>query len=244
VSVSTVAKVRAFAGGGLTVWTSSSTPQTISARRIHTEMNEVPAAVVISGSSTTASSPELAVDPQGQSAIAVWQQVDPFAHNIYAAHIVKGGTFGAPIRISDGASNAAHAAVSMDARGNALAVWDQSEPEGSSIRASRFDRVAGAWNTPVTISDTASHDLAQNPLVTVERGGNALVLYQEARSDGTAIAAVTARYLAGQGFVPAQRRALSPMGAKVVTIGLGSDDLGHAFAAWNADSAVWVSRFQ
>lgn len=236
-----VHKIKRFGTGELAIWTSSAAPQTISARVVHAD--HVAPAATISGGTSTATSPDLAVEPEGQAAMAVWQQVDAFAQNVYAAYMVIGGNFSSPILVSDGTSNAGHAAVSMDERGNALVVWDQVEPVGSSIRARRFDRATGTWSSPVTVSDTASQDLARNPLVTVERGGNALVLYQEGHADGTA-AAVAARYLAGEGFVAAERRALSPEAAKVESIALGSDDLGRAFAAWNAESAVWVSRFE
>ena len=86
--------------------------------------------------------PQIAFDANG-NALAVWQQYiqgQDKARNIAASRFSAAGTWGTPALIeTDDAGDASTPQIAVDANGNALAVWQQSDGTRNNIVANRFE---------------------------------------------------------------------------------------------------------
>lgn len=118
------------AGNAIVVWAhwdDSTSTQNIMAKR-YEDAGGWQAAEAIDEGTGDASTPHVAVDPAG-NAMAVWQQRDdtiPYTHDIWASHYdAATGQWAEPelVETRDGPASAPR--VSLDADGNALAVWRQ-----------------------------------------------------------------------------------------------------------------------
>ena len=81
---------------------------------------------------------------------------------------------------TDNTDNAENPQISIDANGNALAVWQQSDDTGKNIWSNRYTAGSG-WGTAEVI-ETETHD-AETPQISVDADGNALAVWKQ--SDGT-----------------------------------------------------------
>jgi hypothetical protein len=85
-----------------------------------------------------AASPSIALEPSG-SAVAVWSHAAART-DIWANRYVPGSGWGTAVRIdTDDTGDAAAPSVAVDARGNAQAVWQQSDGTRINVLGSRFD---------------------------------------------------------------------------------------------------------
>src|SRR5690606_34914802 len=99
-----------------------------------------------------ARNPQVAVDSAG-NAIAVWQQSDGTRDSIWANRYVVGtGWETATLIETDDTGAAESPQVAVDATGNAIAVWQQSDGSSSYIWASRYDIEEG-WGTATLVDD-------------------------------------------------------------------------------------------
>ena len=73
-----------------------------------------------------ASYPQVAIDASG-NAIAVWGQVDSAVQSIWANRLAADAGWGVPQLIESGARDAYFPEIAIDANGNAIAVWKQSD---------------------------------------------------------------------------------------------------------------------
>jgi hypothetical protein len=84
----------------------------------------------------------IAFDPSG-NAFTVWQQSDGTRDNIWATRFTSGtgagSGWGTPFLLETNNANASSVNIALDASGNALAVWQQSDATRISIWAARFD---------------------------------------------------------------------------------------------------------
>jgi hypothetical protein len=129
---------------------------------------------------------DLAMDPSG-NATAVWtvvQQVDG-QENVAATRYTPGMGWGAPelIEISD-AGSAIFARVAMDAEGNAVVVWNQSNGVRMDIWVNRYTpaggwRVVDAERISIQVEDTEN---ARRPQVAMDDDGNGIAVWYQ--SDG------------------------------------------------------------
>ena len=141
------------------------------------------AAQVGNGGDTTAFRPKVAFDVNG-NAFAVWHQFD-FAvnhFNILASHYTANAGWDSPVALqSAGVQESVEPQIGVDAQGNALAVWTQSDGIRSRIVSSRF--IAGVgWTTsrPVDLgAGSATTGDALDPQIALDARGNALVLWRQ-----------------------------------------------------------------
>jgi hypothetical protein len=83
--------------------------------------------------------PQVALDPNG-NAIAVWRQDDGTRANIWFNRFAPTAGWGAAELIeTDNSDNASEPQVALDRRGNAIAVWTQSDGTRPNIYANRFE---------------------------------------------------------------------------------------------------------
>ena len=82
--------------------------------------------------------PQVAVNPQG-NAMVVWQQSDGVRESIWANRLTSGvwGT-AQPIELDD-AGDAENPQVGIDAQGNSVAVWQQSDGVRTNIWSNRYE---------------------------------------------------------------------------------------------------------
>ncbi len=90
------------------------------------------------------------------------------------------GGWGPAGYIENAAGGALYPAVAIDAGGNAIAVWYQSDGTRNNIWANRYTP-SGGWGTAVLI-ETDNAGPAQNPAVAMDGSGNAVAVWEQ--SDG------------------------------------------------------------
>ncbi|MGQ0797436.1 MAG: hypothetical protein ACT4OI_06210, partial [Methanobacteriota archaeon] len=190
-------------------------------------------ATYIEASGGEAIEPRVAMDAAG-GAIAVWRQLSGSARSVFANRFVPGAGWGSPQLLeTDDTGDAAGPRIAMDAAGNAVAVWSQSDGTTTNVWANRY--VAGTgWGSPVVL-ETAS-GFAAGPLASVDADGNAFATWVQ--FDGTVMHLYAARYRVALGWdAPVLLETDNQGGASVG--GLAADAAGHAVAVWpQTDGAV------
>jgi hypothetical protein len=129
------------------------------------------------GQSATAS--QLAVDPSGD-VVAVWQRSNGIDTLVEGAVRLAGGTWQAPVGLSQPGENAESPQVAIDSQGDATAVWRRSNGTNEIIEGSTRP-AGGAWRAPVALS--LAGDDADSPDVAVDPQGNAVAVWR--RFDGS-----------------------------------------------------------
>jgi hypothetical protein len=168
--------------------------------------------VDISDPGFPASSPQLAIDPTG-NALAVWTRFDGTNGRIQTSYRPAGGSFQAPVTISDAGGDSTEPAVSMDSTGRAVIAW--SRFDGANNRLQATTRTAGAGGTigaVQTLSDPGQSvfdiQVAAGPNV----DNNGVVVW--GRSDGTNLRVQSSRRRDVTGFYA------RPKGATPVLVSL------------------------
>ena len=191
----------------------------------------------------TADGPKVAIDANG-NALAVWWQSDGTRSNILSNRYVAGVGWGtAELIETDNAGNALIPQVTIDANGNALAVWYQSDGAIKNIWSNKY--VAGVgWGTAELIeTDNAGNALI--PQVVFDATGNALAVWMQ--SDGTRNNIWSNRYVAGVGWGTAELIETDNAG-NASNPQVAFDTNGNALAVWSqfngSLSNVWSNRFE
>jgi len=131
----------------------------------------------ISAVGQSAFEPRIATDPNG-NAVAVWTRSDGTNLRIQGAYRPAGGSFGAVQTLSAAGSSASQPRVSMDALGNAVAIWARTDPSVSKDRIQVALRPAGtgsSFGTPETLSTSQLNSF--QPRVAAEPNGNAVAVW-------------------------------------------------------------------
>jgi hypothetical protein len=131
-----------------------------------------------------------------------------------------------PVDISAGSGEAATAQVAVDPRGNAVALWEQSE--GNDIIVQGAVRPAGeSWQAPVNLS--APGQDAGDPQVAVDAQGNAVAVWTRRDNAANAIVQGAVRAAGGSWQAPVN---LSAAGHTAVSPQVAVDPQGNAVAVW------------
>ncbi len=127
--------------------------------------------------------PQIAMDKEG-NATAVWKQFDGTQHNIYANRYSMISGWGTPKLIefdNSGISEFPH--IAMDAQGNAIAVWSQSNGTIKQIWANRYT-VGFGWGEPELLGNGSMNIIEEpNPKIALNDSGKACVVWDQ--FDGT-----------------------------------------------------------
>lgn len=188
-----------------------------------------------------ATNPQVAVDAAG-NAVAVWQQSDGVRDNIWANRYTAGGGWGtAELIESNNAGAAGDPRVAVDAAGNALAVWQQSDGLRDNIWFNRYT-AGGGWGTAALIeSDNAG--AATNARIAVDTAGNALAVWQQ--SDGTRNNIWANRYTTSGGWGNAEL--IEAIAGEAADPRVAVDGAGNALAVWQQSDGVrnniWANRY-
>ncbi len=185
---------------------------------------------------------QVAVDISG-SATAVWQQFDGTRRNVWANRYVVGTGWGTAALIeSDNAGPAVEPELAVDAAGNAVAVWQQSDGTRYNLIANRYV-VGVGWGTAAAIETDNSGD-AKFAEISVDARGNAVVCWSQ--NDGSRDNAWANRYLVGAGWGTAAM-VETDNGGVTSNVQVAVDASGNAVAVWSSNDAtrdnIWANRF-
>jgi len=184
---------------------------------------------------------DIAIDKYG-NALAVWYQFDGTRNNIMANRYTSGSGWGlAAVPIETGAFDASSPKIAIDANGNALTVWSQSDGTRTNILANRYTFGSG-WGID-TLIETDNAGGARYPQVAFDASGNAVAVWQQ--FDGARDNIWSNRYTAGTGWGAA---ALIETGAgDAGSPQIAVDSNGNALSVWQqADStyySIWSNRY-
>lgn len=190
----------------------------------------------------TAQLPRVAMDSNG-NAIAVWYQFDGNRYNVWANRYAVGTGWGSATLIeTDNTGNAGSHSIAMDANGNAIAVWAQSDGTRYSVWANRY--VAGSgWGTAALLETDNAGDADPGPVV-MDANGNAMVAWSQ--SDGTRTNVWANRYVAGTGWGTATLIETDNAGdVSIPSIAMNAG--GNAVAVWHQSDGtrtnIWANRY-
>ena len=186
--------------------------------------------------------PQVAVDANG-NAVAVWYQSDGSRNNIYSNRYLAGTGWGTAELIETDAGNALVPQVAVDTKGNALAVWYQSDGSRLNIYSNRY--IAGTgWGTAELI-ETDNAGPAADPQVAFDADGNAFAVW--AQYDGTHDNIWSNRYIAGTGWGTPELIETDNAG-DASNPQVAIDANGNALAVWHQSDGtinnVWSNRFE
>lgn len=186
--------------------------------------------------------PQVAIDANG-NALAVWRQFDGQRNSIWANRYTAGSGWGTPTRFDTQSSgNAEVVQIAMDANGNGLAVWVQSDGMRTHAWASRF-AVGSGWSTAARI-ETSDTGNANEPQLAIDANGNALAVW--IKRDGTRYNLWASRFAAGTGWgAPALLETTDAGDATRPQIAF--DAAGNAIAVWEQHTGafrdIWAARY-
>ena len=186
--------------------------------------------------------PQVAFDANG-NAVAVWQQSGGTLYNIWANLYTAGSGWGTAEKLEfDSAGDARYPQVAVDATGNAVAVWIQSDGTRDNIWANRYV-VGSGWGTAELI-ETDNTGSAAAPQLAIDSAGNALAVWQQ--SDGTRDNIWSNRYVVGSGWGTAaliESDDSGPASGQQVAV----DSSGNAMAVWEQFDGtrinIWANRY-
>ena len=188
------------------------------------------------------SNPQVSVDSAG-NAIAVWEQSDGVRNNIWSNRYVVGTGWGiAQLIESDNTGSANNPQVSVDAAGDAIAVWAQWDGVRYNVWSSRYV-VGTGWGTAQLI-ETDNIGAAYNPQISVDSAGNATAVWYQ--SDGARYNILSNRYVVGTGWGIAQLIESDNTG-DATSPQVSVDAAGDAIAVWHQPDGVrwnvWSNRY-
>lgn len=196
---------------------------------------------VFSNASLNASSPDVAVAPDGR-VTAVWARWEtattPGNTSLWAADFDDDAGWGAPVRVDGGTAYAPTSPrLAVDAAGNLTVVWSAAVTSGAGVFAAHHPS-GGNWSAPVQVG------LGGSPSVAADPGGNVTAgwrLFGGANQDAWA-----ARYTPGAGWAAPVLVETNDSGNVDAPFMAASAD-GSAFAVWSqfisGRSVVWVNRY-
>lgn len=205
---------------------------------------------LITPESGGAGHPQVAIGPDG-AAVAVWDHfvVNPQAHwhyQIWAARMAPDAdVFSTPTQLEpDDSGITSWAAVAMDGRGGAIALWSGAR---KNIRSSRLDPSTLGWSSPLQLESDDTGN-AEQPRIAVRPQGDAIVVF--AQDDGTR------RNVWSNTYDVAARRWRGPAAltkentGSSATAAVALNPAGDAVAIWVRGNfiaertEIWTSRLQ
>ena len=168
------------------------------------------------------------------NAIAVWAQSDGTRYNVWANRYVVGTGWGAATLLENDTGDANPGPVVMDANGNAMVAWSQSDGIRTNAWAIRY--VAGTgWGTATLIENDNAGDTSI-PSIAMNASGNAVAVWHQ--SDGTRTNIWANSYGAGSGWGTASLIETDDTGDAIYP-SVVMDASGNAIATWLQDDGTW-----
>lgn len=119
---------------------------------------------------TTAHSPQIAMDAEGNAVLA-WLQSDGTSLDVWARRF-ESNLWGAPELLESRTGDAQHLRLALSQGGDAMAVWEQWDGSAWRVYASHLEGSSGAWGDP-TLFDTGG----TIPQIALDPAGNAIAVW-------------------------------------------------------------------
>ncbi len=224
-------------GNALVVWSQSDgTRYNIWASRYTVGSGWGEAELIETDNAGDASGPQIAIDASGNG-WAVWSQSDGgTSRNIWLNRYTAGSGWGEAELIGDGnAGRALSPQIAVNASGDALVVWVQSDGTGSSgnhIWARRHTN--NQWGTAVAIENVG---FVSSPRIVMDASGNAIAVWR--RNDGADVYNIWAnQYMAGNGWETAAPIDSGNNG-DVTGLTIVANASGNAVVAWRRNNSAF-----
>jgi hypothetical protein len=199
------------------------------------------AEVQISGPTAQSGTTDIAGDANGD-AVALWVQFDGAQNTAWSAHYTVAGGWSPSVAVGNGAGAARSSRLAMDADGNVLTVWAQSDGTRNNIWSNRYDAVTG-WGAAALI-ETDDAGTAAFPRVKFDSHGNAIAVWSQ--SNGMVATVRSNRYVAGAGWgsaIPIENVHAGDAGLARLAV----DPSGDAVVVWEqsdgARVSIWSNRY-
>ena len=167
-----------------------------------------------------AGGPSAAADPAG-NVVAVWSQSDGTFANTVANRFVPATGWGIPQIIDNFTTgNTFSAQVGVDASGNAIAAWSQSDSSVAQVAASRFSPASG-WSAAQVLGSVVASASLQGPALAVDGAGNAMVDWTELTTSAFSGNLRVARFTPATGWGPATTQIAQSESGAVTVDGFG-----------------------
>ena len=197
--------------------------------------------------------PQMALDSIG-NALVVWEQSDSTRRNIWAnRYVVNQGWGTAQLLETDDASFANAPQLALDANGNGMVVWEQSDGTRKSIWARLYNVVTGQWDI-ASVIESSAEDANAPHITTADANGNFIAVWRG--YDGVVHQRYNVwanRYVAGAGWGSASRISNNTTDPAAISDALVSrnadtphvamDAAGNALAVWAQDNSIYASRY-
>lgn len=186
--------------------------------------------------------PKLAFDAE-RNAIAVWLQFTGTHYNLRSTRYTANVGWGTvEVIADDGTFDTWSPELAVDAAGNAIVVWYQSDGTRENIWSTRYTAESG-WEAPTLIE----HDDAGNasiPLIAMDSDGNAIAAWTQL--DGGYYTPRANYYTAGAGWGSAIRLECDDTGGAASPL-VAFDPAGNALAVWSQSDGtrnnIWANRY-
>ncbi len=200
------------------------------------------AELIVTNSTESTAAIDVAINANGD-AIAVWMQYDGTNQNIWSSRFTTdSGWDKAELIETDDAGSALHPKITIDANGNALVLWYQSDGTYYNIWFNRYTQ-SGGWGTASLIeSENAGH--AMYPQIAVDANGNALAVWHQ--NDGIHYNTWSNRYKTDTGWGTATLIENDNTGDAFKSQ-IAMDINGNALAVWyqsdGTNNNIWSNRY-
>jgi hypothetical protein len=225
------------AGNAVAVWQRWGACDEIEAAVRPADSSSWQAPVALSGGGGTecAYVPRVAVDPEG-NVTATWQS-DRAGHGVIEADLrpATSAVWQAPVALSSTVENATEPRLAVDARGDAIVVWEGSDGSGQTIDADVRLTASGAWSIPAVLSVGGKMGIGEFPEVAVDASGDAVAAWD--RSNGSSNYVVEASVGSTAGGIWQLPVALSVASQNSYLPWVAVYPQGDAVAAWEVQSS-------
>ncbi len=177
--------------------------------------------------------------PDGQ-AFAIWHQRDGEERGVWTAFAPPGGSWGPPRRLQAPGTHASSPRLAVNARGQALATWRQSEDAHEGVWSSLHEPGRG-WSAPRPVIQNA--EAVGHADVGIDAAGNGIATWRQTQGTEDHVFGAVLDPTGGWG---APVRLDAPDAQKCGHTDLAMDEQGAALVAWQQESGgggVWASRF-
>jgi PKD domain len=121
-------------------------------------------------------SPQVAIDQQGDIT-SVWNRSNGTNYETQTAYRPAGGSWQAPVTLSETGYDAGSAQIAVDPEGDAAAVWSTFPPASGRTIQAAVKSHAGTWSAPVTLADIGEPE--GKPQIAIDSRGNAVAVWEE-----------------------------------------------------------------
>jgi hypothetical protein len=195
--------------------------------------------------STNNGFPKISVDNSGHGFV-LWVEGESGTNNVYVSRR-SGSAWEEPLLISSIAGGFEQSTnISIDGKGNAMALWGQQDSSSAShTYACRYTAAAG-WNVAERVDSSESDSIDQ--YLTVDSSGHFYAVWTQI-TDTAVSTILSSQYSPGSGW---QAPRLVGTGSPARSPRVATDSFGNIFAAWQqydpddlypGDAKIYASRF-